>query len=83
MGNSKTMAMLWAGMALLLSACASAPPAQTADAEDVICRREVPTGSIKAVTCCRTVSQLRIDEADADRTLGSVRQALSGPGPGR
>ncbi len=77
------MAMLWAGMALLLSACASAPPAQTADAEDVICRREVPTGSIKAVTRCRTVSQIRNDEADADRTLDSVRKTPSDSGPGR
>jgi uncharacterized protein YcfL len=78
-----TTAMLTASVALLLSACASTPPAQTADAEEVICRREVPTGSIKAVTRCRTVSQIRKDEADADRTIDFVRQAPSDSAPGR
>jgi starvation-inducible outer membrane lipoprotein len=78
-----TTAMLTASVALLLSACASTPSAHSADADEVICRREVPTGSIKAVTRCRTVSQIWKDEADAGKTLDVVRQAPSDAASGR
>ena len=70
------------GTALLAAGCASTEAGKTAGAEQEICTREVPTGTIRPVTRCRSVAEVKKDEADAERELGFVRQT-SPDTPGR
>jgi hypothetical protein len=65
-----------------LGACASPPPSaagtavtpQTAAADQQVCTREVPVGSLRPVTRCRTRAQAIQEEEEARKALGATRQ---------
>ena len=65
-------------LALLVTACATPEPRRNAEGDPVICRQEVPTGTLRPTMRCRTVEEARRDQDEADRTLNSTRPTTSG-----
>lgn len=61
-------------IALFASGCATTTADKTAEAEKQVCTRVEPTGSLRPVVRCRSAAEIRQEEADAERTLGFVRQ---------
>jgi len=59
---------------LFASGCATTAPDKTAEAEQQICTRVEPTGSLRPVIRCRSAAEIRQEQEDAERTLGFVRQ---------
>jgi type IV pilus biogenesis protein CpaD/CtpE len=75
----------------VLAGCTSPPPTataanpavKTAQAEQQVCTREVPVGSLMPVTRCRTRAQAERDEDEARKALGFTRQTGGEAAPDR
>jgi hypothetical protein len=61
-------------IALFASGCATTAPDKTAEAGKQVCTRVEPTGSLRPMIRCRSATEIMQEEADAERTLGFVRQ---------
>ena len=62
-------ALLGTGLALLVTSCATSEPRRNADGEPVICRQEVPTGTLRPTMRCRTVEEAKRDQDEATLDL--------------
>ncbi len=70
-------------LACLVGACASPSPSSTRTAGDMVCRREIPTGSNVPTTKCRTRAEIERDEQGVQSTaddIGRARSGIRGPG---
>lgn len=80
MNRTSKFALLFA--ATIAAGCASTPAEQTASADQLVCSRETPLGSMMAVTKCKTRQQIEIERQEAERVKDSMRETSRTPPSG-